>query len=281
VNVRLAVAPATPFCFGVTATSQVPRVSATVQILRTTLRLPTLTLPVRHRPALAFVPFVACRAYVTPATGVITARTVRTFLAVRGLRRSIDHRTMGFAGPAAATATVLDAAAVVVLPAVAATAPPELLAGVTPDDGVEAVPPPATFAATTANVYATPFVRPVTEHDVAGVAGATDDVEHCSPPGDAVTVYDVIVAPPSDAGAVHDTSAEPSAATPPTPVAAPGVVRGVTADDAADAALVPLAFVAVAVKVYAVPFVRPVTEQLIAGGVKEHDLELSCTAVTV
>ena len=42
-------------------------------------------------------------------------------------------------------------------------------------------------------------------------------------------------------------------------VGAPGTVLGVTAFDAALAAPVPMAFVAVTVKVYAVPLVRPVT----------------------
>jgi len=42
-------------------------------------------------------------------------------------------------------------------------------------------------------------------------------------------------------------------------VGAPGTVAGVTLFDAADAALVPTAFVAVTVKVYAVPLVSPVT----------------------
>ena len=41
---------------------------------------------------------------------------------------------------------------------------------------------------------------------------------------------------------------------------------GVTELDAAEGALVPTPFVAVTVKVYAVPFVRPVTIPLVAGG---------------
>ena len=42
-------------------------------------------------------------------------------------------------------------------------------------------------------------------------------------------------------------------------VGAPGTVTGVTAFEAADAAPVPAELVAVTVKVYDVPFVRPVT----------------------
>ena len=45
---------------------------------------------------------------------------------------------------------------------------------------------------------------------------------------------------------------------------------GVTAADATEAAEVPLALVAVAVKVYAVPFVSPVTVQEVAGAVMVH-----------
>ena len=44
-----------------------------------------------------------------------------------------------------------------------------------------------------------------------------------------------------------------------TAVGAPGTVAGVTLLEAADAGPVPIALVAVTVKVYAVPFVRPVT----------------------
>jgi hypothetical protein len=42
-----------------------------------------------------------------------------------------------------------------------------------------------------------------------------------------------------------------------TPVGAPGTPAGVIEFDAVDVTLVPIAFVAVTVKVYAVPFVKP------------------------
>ena len=42
-------------------------------------------------------------------------------------------------------------------------------------------------------------------------------------------------------------------------VGAPGVVTGITADDAVDVAPVPAALVALTRNVYAVPFVKPVT----------------------
>jgi hypothetical protein len=44
-------------------------------------------------------------------------------------------------------------------------------------------------------------------------------------------------------------------------------VNGVTTFEGAEAALLPAAFVAVTVKVYAVPLVRPVTLALVAGPV--------------
>jgi hypothetical protein len=67
------------------------------------------------------------------------------------------------------------------------------------------------------------------------------------------------------AGTVQDTfdwvdSNEVAAA----PVGALGTVDGVAEFDATEAALVPALFVAVTVNVYAVPFVRPVTVQVVA-----------------
>ena len=70
--------------------------------------------------------------------------------------------------------------------------------GVAELDAVLADPTPDAFVAVTVKVYAVPFVSPVTVHDVAA------DVQ-VAPPGEAVTVYDVIVLPPFDAGAVQDT----------------------------------------------------------------------------
>ena len=72
----------------------------------------------------------------------------------------------------------------------------------------------------------------------------------------------MIAAPPSDAGAVKLTLASPgklglTVAT--IPVGAVGTVTGVTALDSADGRLVPIAFVAVTVNVYAVPLTRPAT----------------------
>jgi hypothetical protein len=61
-----------------------------------------------------------------------------------------------------------------------------------------------------------------------------------------------------ETGAVNVIVASPLPRTAETLVGAPGTVAGVTALDADDAELVPTAFVAVTVNVYAVPFVRPV-----------------------
>jgi hypothetical protein len=78
-------------------------------------------------------------------------------------------------------------------------------------------------------------------------------------PGFEVAVYPVIADPPSLDGAVNDTlaCASPFVAVP--IVGAPGTVDGVTELEAELARPVPLALVAVTVKVYAVPLVRPVT----------------------
>ena len=91
--------------------------------------------------------------------------------------------------------------------------------------------------------------------------------------------------PPSDAGAVQDTVACPSPATAVTLVGAPGTdtaaASGVTPLLAEDAALVPTLLVAVTVKVYADPLVRPVTVQVSVEPLAEQDLVLSSTAVAV
>src|ERR1700693_5419523 len=81
------------------------------------------------------------------------------------------------------------------------------------------------------------------------------------PAGLEVTVYPVIAEPPLLAGAVKVTVAValPAVAVP--MVGAPGTAppAGVTLFEAAEAAPVPLALVAVTVKVYAAPLVKPVT----------------------
>jgi hypothetical protein len=69
----------------------------------------------------------------------------------------------------------------------------------------------------------------------------------------------VIVAPPLLAGAVKLTTTCALPLTPLTTVGTPGIVTGITEEEALEALLVPALLVAVTVKVYAVPLVRPVT----------------------
>jgi hypothetical protein len=132
-------------------------------------------------------------------------------------------------------------------PAVAVTAvgAPGSVAGVTLFEGAEAGPEPFTLAAVTVKVYAVPFVRPVTVAVVVVPLG----VLAVAPPGDDVTVYDVIALPPLLAGAVHETLACVLPEVAVTPVGALGTVDGVTAVDGLDAGPVPFALAALTVKV--------------------------------
>jgi hypothetical protein len=114
-----------------------------------------------------------------------------------------------------------------------------------------------------------PLVKPVT---VQGLA------EHdTEPAGDPVTVYPVIADPPLFTGAVKLTFTELPDVVAATPVGGSGTVAGVIEADATDSALLPTAFVACTVNVYAVPLVRPVTVQ----GLLEHDTEPAGEPVTV
>ena len=134
-------------------------------------------------------------------------------------------------------------------------APGAVVAGVTADDALEAVPGPIALVALTVKVYAVPLVSPVT------VIGDEGPVAR-RPPGEDVTVYPVIADPPVFVGAVKLTVAVPLLpVVTATPVGAPGSVggvtggvtgasaAGVTAEDAAEAVPVPMAFVAATVNV--------------------------------
>jgi len=83
-------------------------------------------------------------------------------------------------------------------------------------------------------------------------------------PSEEVTVYPVISEPPLSVGAVHDTSAVVLPAVAVTAVGVPGTAAGVFASEASDVAELPAAFVATAVKVYAVPLSSPVKVALVA-----------------
>ena len=86
-------------------------------------------------------------------------------------------------------------------------------------DALDAEPVPTALMAVTVNVYAVPFVRPVTVQLSGPVVHEQD-----RPPGLAVTVYAMIVAPPVLVGADQETSTCPLPAVPTTPVGAPGSV---------------------------------------------------------
>ncbi len=69
----------------------------------------------------------------------------------------------------------------------------------------------------------------------------------------------MIAEPPVEAGAEKVTDIAPLPAALAVPmVGAPGTVAGVTAADAVDETLLPLILLAMTVKVYAVPLLRPV-----------------------
>ena len=121
----------------------------------------------------------------------------------------------------------------------------------------EARPAPEAFVATTVNVYEVPNVSPVT---VQLVPSTTEQVLAS---GDEVTVYVIGVATPCVG--VQDTVAFWSPATAATFVTAGGTFCGVTADDVAEFAEFPVVLTDFTVKVYAVPFVRPVTVHVSVG----------------
>jgi hypothetical protein len=134
-------------------------------------------------------------------------------------------------------------------------------AGVTAAEAADSGPVPTALIAATVNVYAVPLVNPVTVNVVA-VDPVVTGV--CAvPPTYAVTRYPVTALPPFDDGAVHDNATCVSPAVPDTAVGATGTAAGVTAAEAADCGPVPKALIAATVKVYAVPFVNPVTVKLV------------------
>ena len=120
--------------------------------------------------------------------------------------------------------------------------------------GAEGGPVPMALVAATVKVCAMSLVRPVTVHDTSTA------VAQVAPPGDAVTVYVVMVDPPSAAGGVHVTVAAVLPAMASAPVGASGAVA-TTGADAADAAPVPTPLVAVTVNVWVLSSERPVIVQ--------------------
>jgi hypothetical protein len=139
-------------------------------------------------------------------------------------------------GVNATPACVLPAAAKAIVGA------PGTPAGVTLFDGADADPPPTALVAVTVKVYAVPLASPVT---VIGEAGPLA----VNPPGDEVTVYDVIGVPPLERGGVNVTVACALPAEATTFVGIPGNAAGVTGFEGADAGPAPKALAAVTVKV--------------------------------
>jgi len=127
--------------------------------------------------------------------------------------------------------------------------------GVTAFEAADAAEVPPPFVAVDVNVYDVPFVKP----DTVQLPEAPVTV-HVRFPGLDVTAYEAGV-PPEPAATVTTADATPATAV--GAGGAPGRIGcGVTAFDAADAAEVPPPFVAVALNVYDVPFVKPDTVQL-------------------
>ena len=119
--------------------------------------------------------------------------------------------------------------------------------GVAARDAVEASEVNSAFSATTVKVYAVPFVKPVMLQANGFGNGAINSQD--PPAGDEVTMYLVGADSAKFAGAVNETVAAPFEAVAITLLGASGFAIGLTAADAGDEEVVPVAFVAVVVKV--------------------------------
>ena len=124
---------------------------------------------------------------------------------------------------------------------------PGKVLGVAARDAVEASEVNSAFSATTVKVYAVPLVKPVMLQVSGSGNGAT--ISHDPPAGDEVIVYLVGADSKEFAGAVNETLTAPFDAVAITLLGASGLARGLTAADAADSVLEPVAFVAVVVNV--------------------------------
>jgi hypothetical protein len=116
------------------------------------------------------------------------------------------------------------------------------------------------------NVYAVPFVKPVTTCDV--TSEPTNNPSCAVLPTNGITTNPDTGFPPSLVGATHDTVAEPFPRTATTDVGTPGTVAGTTTPEDTETKPVPSAFVAATLNVYAVPFTRPVTTRDVDAPVK-------------
>jgi hypothetical protein len=136
--------------------------------------------------------------------------------------------------------------------------------GIAPFELVDALEVATPLVAVTVKVYSVPLDNPVT------VIGLCDPVA-VAPPGEAVTVYEEIGDPfaPAPENAIV-ACASPGVAV--TEVGAVGVPAGVTAEEAVDGSELPTEFTATTVNAYEVPFVSPVTSQVVSGAVEVHVL---------
>ena len=124
---------------------------------------------------------------------------------------------------------------------------PGIVFGVSAREAVDASEVNSAFSATTVKVYAVPFVKPVMLQVNGFGNGAINSQD--PPVGDEVTMYLVGADSAEFAGAVNETVAAPFEAVAITLLGASGFANGLTAADAADAELEPVAFVAVVVNV--------------------------------
>jgi hypothetical protein len=123
---------------------------------------------------------------------------------------------------------------------------PGTVAAFTAIEAVEVSEIPIALLAVATYLYSVPFVKPVTVQLVAGaftvhVLFGDSGLPEVSR---AVTVYEVIAEPPLSSGAVNETTADAFAVVAVSPVGGPGILAGVTADDATESVDVPVAFVA-------------------------------------
>ena len=197
--------------------------------------------------------------YVKPVTVQSPDEPVTVHVREPGVE--VTRYDVGVPPEPAATATTADAS---LISAVGARGVPGTAGcGVTGSDAEEAADVPPPFVAVALNVYDVPYVKPVTVH-------SPDEpvTVHVREPGVEVTRYDVGVPPEPAATA---TTADASLISAVGAGGVPGTAGcGVTGSDAEEAADVPPPFVAVALNVYDVPLVKPVTVQLPEAPVTVH-----------
>jgi len=198
---------------------------------------------------------VALNVYDVPYVKPVTVQSPDEPATVHVKEPGVDVTRYEVGVPPEPAATVTTADASLISAVGAGGVPGTAGCGVTGSEAEEAADVPPPFVAVALNVYDVPLVKP----DTVQLPEAPVTV-HENDPGVEVTRYDAGV-PPLPAATVTTADETPASAVGVRGV--PGIVGcGVTAFDAADAADVPPPFVAVALKVYDVPFVKPDTVQL-------------------